>query len=114
MGALKRGGGLEPPYELWLPISLKRTILDGAVLKIRIRSLSDHGRLELAEASTGSVLNEVADLWDCKFIKKKFQHGFSCEYCEIFKNTYFQEHLQTIASKLTQNGSFLQLPQKDA
>ena len=25
------------------------------------------------------------------FIKKVF----SCEYCEIFKNTYFEEHLQT-------------------
>ena len=22
----------------------------------------------------------------------------SCEYCEIFKNTYFEEHLQTAAS----------------
>ena len=92
MGALKREGGLEPPYKLWLPISLKRTILDGVVLKIRIRSLSDHGRLELAEASTGSVLNEVADLSDCKFIKKKFQHkGFPVTIAKslrapIFKN----------------------------
>ena len=23
---------------------------------------------------------------------------FSCEYCEIFKNAYFEEHLQTAAS----------------
>ena len=23
---------------------------------------------------------------------------FSCEYCEILKNTYFEEHLQTAAS----------------
>ena len=23
---------------------------------------------------------------------------FSCEICEIFKNTYFEEHLQTTAS----------------
>ena len=23
---------------------------------------------------------------------------FSCEYCEIFKNIYFEEHLRTIAS----------------
>ena len=22
---------------------------------------------------------------------------FSCEYCKIFKNTYFEEHLQTVA-----------------
>ena len=25
----------------------------------------------------------------------------SCEYCEFFKNTYFQEHLQTTASNNT-------------
>ena len=24
---------------------------------------------------------------------------FSCEYCEIFKNTYFEEHLKIAASK---------------
>ena len=24
----------------------------------------------------------------------------SCEYCEIFKNTYFEEHLRTAASVL--------------
>ena len=26
---------------------------------------------------------------------------FSCEYCEIFKSTYFEEHLQTAASAVT-------------
>ena len=25
---------------------------------------------------------------------------FSCEYCEIFNNTYFEEHQRTAASKL--------------
>ena len=25
----------------------------------------------------------------CNFTKKRFQHVFSCEHCEIFKNTYF-------------------------
>ena len=25
-------------------------------------------------------------------------HEFSCEYCETFKNSYFEEHLQTPAS----------------
>ena len=25
---------------------------------------------------------------------------FSCEYCEIFKNSYFEEHLQTAAFAL--------------
>ena len=25
---------------------------------------------------------------------------FSCGYCEIFKNTYFEEHLRTAASEV--------------
>ena len=28
---------------------------------------------------------------------------FSCEYCEIFKNTNFEEHLQTVASEFYSN-----------
>ena len=34
----------------------------------------------------------------CNFIKKDSNTGFYCEYCELFKNTYFQEHLRTAAS----------------
>ena len=26
---------------------------------------------------------------------------FACEYCEIFKNIYFEEHIQTNASELS-------------
>ena len=37
-----------------------------------------------------SLSNKVAGL-------KTFM--FSCEYCEIFRNTYFEEHLQTAASE---------------
>ena len=33
----------------------------------------------------------------CNFIKKRFQRK-CCEYCEIFKNTCFEEHLWTAAS----------------
>ena len=33
------------------------------------------------------------------FIKKEtLAQVFSCEFCEIFKNTFFTEHLQTTAS----------------
>ena len=32
--------------------------------------------------------------------KKRLQHRFFCEICEGFKNTYFEEHLRTTASKL--------------
>ena len=32
------------------------------------------------------------------FVKKRLQQIFSSEYCEIFKNTYFEQHLRTAAS----------------
>ena len=32
--------------------------------------------------------------------KKRLQHRFFCEIFEIFKSTYFEEHLRTTASKL--------------
>ena len=35
----------------------------------------------------------------CSFIKNETQaQVFSCEFCEIFKNTFFTEHPRTTAS----------------
>ena len=46
-----------------------------------------------------SLINKVAALKACNFIKKRLQHSFFFyKYCKIFKNTYFDEHLQTAAS----------------
>ena len=46
-----------------------------------------------------SLFNKAVDLQICNFIKKRFQQKvFSCDYWEIFKNTYFEEHLRTAAS----------------
>ena len=37
----------------------------------------------------------------CNFIKKEtLAQIFSCEFCEISKNTFFTEHLWTIASHI--------------
>ena len=36
---------------------------------------------------------KVASLKAFNSIKKRLKDMFSCEYCENFKNTYFQEHL---------------------
>ena len=36
------------------------------------------------------------------FIKKELQHSFLVKFCEIFKNTYCEEHLRTtVAEKHT-------------
>ena len=38
----------------------------------------------------------------CKFIKiETLAQVFSCEFCEISKNTFFTEHLQTTASEVS-------------
>ena len=36
-------------------------------------------------------------------MKETTTQVFSCEYGEIFENTYFEEHLRTTASVLTSN-----------
>ena len=44
-------------------------------------------------------LNKVAGLKACNFIEKKpLAQVFSCEFCEICKNTFFTEHLCMTAS----------------
>ena len=48
-----------------------------------------------------SVLNKVAQSKACTFIKNTTTQMFSCEYCEISKNTHFEEHLRTAASEVT-------------
>ena len=41
-----------------------------------------------------SLFNKAAGLKVSIFIKKGIQQLFSCEYCKIFKNRFFIEHLQ--------------------
>ena len=60
-----------------------------------IRGKSSHRRCSMKKA----VLKNFADLKACNFIRKRLQHRcwvlqHTCEYCQIFKNTYFEEHLQ--------------------
>ena len=49
-----------------------------------------------------SLFNKVEGLRPATLLKKRLQHRcfpvmFFCEYCEIFKNIYFVEHLPTAA-----------------
>ena len=46
--------------------------------------------------------NKVAGLSPATLLKKiLWQRGFSCEFCEISKNTFFTEHLLATASSLS-------------
>ena len=46
-----------------------------------------------------SLFHKVTGLKTYIFIKETPTQVFYCEYCEIFKNTYFKEHLSTNASE---------------
>ena len=43
----------------------------------------------------------------CNFIEKRLQHKNSCEYCEIFKKIYFEEHLGKATSTRLMKKSLL-------
>ena len=46
----------------------------------------------------GLIFNKVAD-WACNVIKKEtLAQVFSCEFCEISKNTFFTDHVRATAS----------------
>ena len=46
-----------------------------------------------------SLSKDVADQKASSFIKQRLKHRcFPCQYSKIFKNTYFEEHLQITAS----------------
>ena len=44
------------------------------------------------------IFNKVASLWPATLLKKETGTGVFCEFCEIFKNTFFTEQLQVTAS----------------
>ena len=46
-----------------------------------------------------SLLNKVACLTPATLLKKTLAQVFSCEFCEISKNTFFTEQLRTSASE---------------
>ena len=45
-----------------------------------------------------SLFNEVKGLRPATLLKRDSNTGVSCQYCEIFKNTYFEELLRMTAS----------------
>ena len=47
----------------------------------------------------GVFFYKAADLQACNLLKKTPTQVFSCEYCEISKNNYFEELLRTAASE---------------
>ena len=61
--------------------------------------------LEISENSQENICARVSFLielqvWDLKLYQKEtLAQVFSCEFCEISRNTFFTEHLRTTASE---------------
>ena len=58
--------------------------------------------LKFSKAATGDVLEKYL----CRFKKETPTQGFSCEYCEIFKNSFFNRASRMAASELCKMASF--------
>ena len=92
------------------PASLKKIIfiLENVVFLLKYHidrrprksSRSSHRRCSVREGVVpGSLFKWSYRLKACNFIKKEaLAQLFSCEYCEISKNTFFTEHLWEAAS----------------
>ena len=66
--------------------------------------------LEISQNSQENTCVRVSSLMACNFLKKEtLAQVFSCEFCEISKNTFFTGHLWTTAShspeRILQNDS---------
>ena len=51
-----------------------------------------------------SLFNKVAAFWPATLLKESPAQVFSFEYCDIVKNTYFEEHLQTLVPEMMYGG----------
>ena len=61
--------------------------------------LKDFSKFTGKHLSQGLFSNKVAGLISATLLKTEIlAQAFSCEFCEIFKNTFFTEHLRTTAS----------------
>ena len=85
-----------------LPIGAEAAVRRGSIKKMFFKNFAKFTGKQIYRIS---FFDKVA-IAGCNFIKKETPiQMFSCEFCEIFKNTFLPEHLQTTASVDT-NHSF--------
>ena len=77
--------------KLWMT-SPEAVIPRWSVKKLLLKLRRIHRKMPV----TGSLFNKVAGLQICNFIKRDSNTGVLLWFCNIFKNTYFEEHLRTI------------------
>ena len=63
---------------------------------------------------TEAVVRRCSVKVSCNFIKKRLAQVFSCEFCEISKNTFFTEPLRTTASICTQANIILAISSRSS
>ena len=66
------------------------------------RCFIEEGVFKISQYSHENICVRVS-FWAATLLKKRLWHrGFSCEFCKIFKNTFFTEHLWMTPSILQQ------------
>ena len=92
--------GIERRLVAWNFLLLDKSIHRRCSVKKVLLKISQYSQ---ENTYVGSLFNKVTGLQACNLIYKKTpRQVFSCEYCEIFKNNYLEEHLRTTASILEQ------------
>ena len=98
---LSQAGGESAPLPP-LGYAPKKQPFANAINNIFLKFRNIHSEISVLE----SLLNKVAELQACNVIKKTTPtQVFSCEYCEVFKNSFFIEHLRWLVLQVLYKNS---------
>ena len=92
-------------------LKLLKNIHTWLICKMLNKNKSSHRRCSIKQGvcNNFAIFTGKRPCWSeaVGLIKAGLQHVFSCEYCQIFKGTYFKEHLWTVVSVKTRLPNFL-------
>ena len=81
-----------------LPVGTEAAVRIGSLKKMFLK-ISQNSQENTFIGFSFLIKLQACRLAGCNFIKKETPiQAFSCEFCEIFRNTFFTEHLQATAS----------------
>ena len=87
---------------LWIFAKSHVRVIFTEVTEAAAGGVFQKGVVKMLQISQKNTCIGVSGLQACNFIKKGLQHRyFFCEICNIFKNTYFEEHLRATACEVT-------------
>ena len=76
------------------PINLEAVIRRCFILKLLLKFWKFYCKTPVSHL----IFNKIAGVSPATYSKESLAWEFSCQFCEIFKNTYCVEHLRAVAS----------------